>query len=121
MNTKINDAIELMRKTTEPLTYGQILGPAMSVKTEDEANRYLEAMIQHNMRLFSQSRGEAQRIALANVGYWTGYSDHQTAKRVMALFKTAHPIFGTSQPTSKEAFAAGEAEGKKMHLKKAQA
>jgi hypothetical protein len=49
----------------------------------------------------------AERLERVNLGYFTGYYDTATAQRVLALFKAAHPIFGTTAPTPEEAFAAG--------------
>ena len=46
--------------------------------------------------------------AYANVGYVAGYYDRETADRIWRLCKTAHPIFGTREPTFDEAFDAGQ-------------
>ena len=94
--------------TRDDLTFGDILHPAMEVKTEEEAQDYLEHYIRYMMRKWGRSRAKAEENARANIGYWTGYHDSKTARRVMTLFGAAHPIFGTSRPEPAEALAAGK-------------
>jgi len=85
---------------------------AMTVRTRKEAKACLESLIKFGMSR-GQSREKARRIQLSNIGYFTGYCDAATARRVMRLFDTAHPIFGRSRPTPEEAFKAGKRLAKK--------
>lgn len=49
--------------------------------------------------------------ALSNIGYCSGYYDEKTAKKIMKVFKTTHPIFGNGRPTPEQAFAVGKLMG----------
>jgi len=42
-----------------------------------------------------------------NVGYCSGYYSPETAALIQKKFRTAHPIFGNTQPTPEEAFKKG--------------
>jgi hypothetical protein len=46
--------------------------------------------------------------ARQNIGYVSGYYDNDTADKIMKIFKTAHPIFGTKHPAPEEAFEMGK-------------
>ncbi len=92
-------------------TIGGLYRPAMEVQTQGEADAYLEALIGWSISYWGQTREEATKIQLSNIGYFTGYYDSDTAQRVMRLFRTAHPIFGTSTPTAEEALEAGRKLG----------
>lgn len=89
-------------------------GPAMKVQTEAEAQKYIEACIEHCMRVANRTRAEAEHIEKTNIGYWTGYCDHDTADRVMRLFGCEHPFFGRDHPTPEKVFAMGLALGRKL-------
>ncbi len=103
-------------------TIGEIYDPAMAVQSEEEAEAYLQRIIRYMQRETTEMpESDARQIALKNIGYWTGYYDHATADRVMALYHTAHPIFGTSHPTLAETFAKGIEMGQAAQLKKGQA
>jgi hypothetical protein len=42
-----------------------------------------------------------------STAFFAGYYDSETRERVERLFKCQHPIFGSAQPTQREALAAG--------------
>jgi hypothetical protein len=46
-----------------------------------------------------------------NVGYVSGYHDRETMARIQEYCNCSHPIFGRSQPTTKEACEAGKKMG----------
>lgn len=75
------------------VTIGEKYGYAMQITNEGEALEYLNACIEHTMS-FGHSRGEAERIEKANLGYYAGYYDNETRQRVERLFACAHPVFG---------------------------
>jgi hypothetical protein len=84
----------------------------MLVKTRAEAMEYLDAVARLICAAsFKEGKAitldEGRRIAKVNIGYWTGYGDSETAKRVFELYDTKHPVFGTKQPTPEETFQAG--------------
>ena len=101
---------------TEPLpenaTIGDLYSPAMKITSKKEAEEYLEKLIERNIKITSNSREKATSIEKANIGYFAGYYGTKTAQRVYKLFMTSHPIFGTSQPTPKEAFEKGRERGR---------
>lgn len=80
------------------LTYGECLEPTTMITTQQEADEYLKdyiSFIQKSLDIEPNPKGlKAEQIAKINIGYWTGYTDNNTAKRMMKLFKTTHPIFG---------------------------
>ena len=78
---------------TETLTFNQVLGPAMEVKTKEEAREYFNAVVEYQMN-FTSDRKEAERIARVNIGYWAGYYDSKTQERVYKLYGFRHPILG---------------------------
>jgi hypothetical protein len=97
----------------KPKTYKELLGPAMEITDQAEADEYFEELVRYNMQ-FSQSREEAAEIVRANLGYYVGYYDSETRLRVERLFCCAHPVFGKAddgEPTADEALAAGIAAG----------
>jgi len=94
-------------------TIGAKYGPAMSILDQAEADAWFEACVIHCVTFGGKSRKEAERIERANIGYWTGYCDAETAERVFRLFKCSHPIFGTRRDLSPETiFEMGIARGK---------
>lgn len=98
----------------ETMTIGERYNPAMEMTDTADAQAYLEALIEHDMRVWGQTEDEARRIQLSNLGYYTGYYDYETRQRVQALFGAVHPVFGMTQPTPEEALQAGidRAKGK---------
>lgn len=100
------------------LTYGEALSPIVEIKTEEEARQYLHdyaVFIQKYLDKKPDPKGRtAIQIAKINIGYFSGYYDSETNKRVQELFNTAHPIFGRTEPTPEKALVAGKrfAEGK---------
>ena len=43
-----------------------------------------------------------------NVGMAAGYYDSETSRRIYDWFQTAHPVFGTYEPSPEEAFDMGQ-------------
>lgn len=94
----------------DKITIGEKYGPAMAITDEAQAQEYFRACVEHNMR-FGSTREQAEKIERANLGYYAGYYDAETAQRVYRLFNCAHPIFGRTLPTAEEAFKAGTRMG----------
>jgi len=91
------------------VTIGEKYGPAMEIRTKEEAAEYLMKCINHTMDCRPElSIDEARKIELENIGYYTGYYDPQTAERVYKLFKTEHPLFGRVWPSPEKAFEMGK-------------
>jgi len=104
-------------KTT--LTYGETLDPAMKIIEQADADQYLKEyadFIEKQPDFKGNETGIS--IAKANLGYWAGYWNDETRKRVEKLFKCAHPVFGSIEengvPTNEQAFEMGLNAGKKQ-------
>ena len=101
----------------ETLTYGECLDPAMKITDENDAKQYLDAYVSYIQKhLDKEPRNDnktALEIAKMNIGYYAGYYDNETSKRVNKLFCCSHPIFGNSTPTAEEAFECGK-QGKTL-------
>lgn len=71
----------------------------MTITDPVEANSFWEEMMQWslanwNVEGVEPTRENAERIMLNNLGYWAGYHNPDTGKRVQKLFGAKHPIFG---------------------------
>lgn len=97
-------------KIPKDITYGDKYGPAMTIETQEDANAYLERLVEHAM-LFGRNRHDAEKIERANLGYWAGYYNPEARERVERLFNTQHPVFGKiaerGAPTPEQALSAG--------------
>lgn len=63
-------------------TFGEILGPAMEITSQQEADEYFEALVQRSMDNFGQPREEAIAVQKVNLGYYAGYYSDETRERV---------------------------------------
>lgn len=97
-----------MPKFEGRMTYGEILQPAMAVETQEQADEFMKLYVAWGMKQHGWSESHARDLAMQNIGYYTGYCDNETAKRVLNLFNTSHPIFGKEQPTPEKAFEMGK-------------
>lgn len=96
------------------LTYGECLGPAMKITDQSDAEQYLAdyvAFIQKALDRNPREDGKtALDIAKINLGYYAGYYDDETRRRVERLFKCDHPVYGAiaenGAPTRSEAYQA---------------
>lgn len=79
------------------ITLGDKYGPAMEITDQAEADAYFEKCVAHTMRYGTVTRQDAENIERVNLGYYAGYYDHETMKRVQELFGAAHPIFGRTE------------------------
>jgi hypothetical protein len=95
-------------------TYAEAYDPAMKIADQAEADAYFEDLVGEMISASDKNREEAEKIIRCNLGYWAGYFDRETQKRVWRLFSTEHPIFGRKCPTAEEAFMAGVELGKKL-------
>lgn len=66
--------------------------PGMKITEQAEADQYFEKCVEHCMKRFQKTREEAEVIEKFNIGYFAGYYDRETRKRVEKLFKAAHPF-----------------------------
>jgi hypothetical protein len=88
---------------------------AMKATTDEQAEQILSELIRLALAQKPElGYEEAKAIQLSNIGYFTGYlKDRDQQRRVLALYKTEHPIFGTygRELTQEKAFVAGLALG----------
>ena len=108
-----------MKTLPRKMTYGEAYDPVITITTVEEADEYLEALVERDIKYFGKSRDESLRLERSNLGYWAGYCDDDTRRRVERLFNCAHPVFGAISegiptPSPKEAFSAGLELGKRL-------
>lgn len=105
-----------MKKLNEP-TYSE----AMEVKDKSEAAAYFERLVASCMSS-GQPRHICEEIQRKNLGYFAGYYDDETRRRVERLYNCAHPFFGAiaenGPATPEEALAIGKALGAKLKRKR---
>lgn len=102
-------------------TYRDILGPAMNITDVDDAKQYLQSyveyLIPHIIEKYTDADDEfiyieSLNIAKQNLGYYAGYYDNETRKRVETLFECSHPVFGSietnGEMTPESAFELGK-------------
>ena len=90
-------------------TYGELYGPAMKIKTKDEADAYFKEILEY-CRANGETDAGLERDIRDNLGYYAGYYDDETRIRVEELFECAHPMFGKAKdgsPSIEEAFKRG--------------
>jgi hypothetical protein len=91
----------------------------LAVEDKDEAVRLAQLFVQGYAgdivakRSTDEEHGsvtpeEAMQIAKGNIGYCTGYFGPDMGKFWFPAIKCAHPVFGTSYPSSEEALAVGK-------------
>ena len=92
-------------------TFGEKYEPAMLITDQKAADDYFEQIVTHSMKVHGLSRVQAEDLERQNLGYIAGYYGSPVRARVEALFKCAHPIFGTiaenGPPSPEAALAAG--------------
>jgi hypothetical protein len=103
---------------TEDQDTGTILGSAMEITDQKEADEYFEALVCHMMKYATnpvyKTRIGAEQVVRSNLGYYAGYYNQETMERVQRLFSCSHPIFGKVMPTAEEAFKKGLELGEQM-------
>jgi hypothetical protein len=95
-------------------TIGEKYEPAMRITDQEEADDYFEILVIHSMRAFNKSRAEAQQLERHNLGYFAGYYEFDTRRRVSALFNAPHPLFGDTQPNPETAFELGKSLARRV-------
>lgn len=84
-----------------------------NLKTYLEIIDFALALPKKEQNQFVKAYAETGPFALQNVGYFVGYYDAKMAKKIMTVFKTAHPIFGKMVPNAKLALKLGKMMGEK--------
>lgn len=97
----------------ERMTIGEMYAPAVKLTTKDEARDYFLRLVEWGVTFHGQTPDQAAEIQKQSLGYYAGYYDSATAKRIWDLFECAHPVFGTKYPAPDEALQAGRDLGNK--------
>mgnify|MGYP001602214949 CR=1 FL=1 len=94
-NWPLEEWLKDTRKRKKALTYGDLLVPAVEIKTRADAKKYL-SMYGKYKRYWRPGLTvrQSRKQAMSDIGYWAGYYDAKTASRLFRLFDTAHPYFG---------------------------
>lgn len=104
----------------ETAKYNEVLERAMAAKTREEAMAVLEEYTPVCTAANKCSPKEGRRIALSNIGYYSGYHDRETRERVERLFGAVHPLLGPASRnlTPEQIFQIGVewAKGKRTTL-----
>jgi hypothetical protein len=69
-------------------------------------------------KVLGYTRDAARTMVLRNIGYYTGYLDHETADKVMGMFETEHPVWGKSHPSQDEILRLGIEHGQRLREKR---
>lgn len=105
---------EGIQKDEEMMNTPEMIGLALKAGTKEKAREIVQWKVNEMVDLLEYTAEEARRITLINIGYYTGYMDHEIADKVMDLFETEHPVFGRTHPTPEEAFRLGRELGEQM-------
>lgn len=90
------------------MTYGEMLKAACACKDEAAARVLVDKLVAERK---GGSAEKSRQIILENIGYGTGYLDRADARRILAIFHTEHPIFGSIEnwpKTAQESFDLGQ-------------
>ena len=98
------------------MTIGDLYSPAMQITDQAEADRYFNFLVSECKKESGKTDIECAVIQQQNLGYYAGYYDNETRRRVERLFHCAHPVFGPIEtegaPSPEKAFELGLAAGK---------
>lgn len=104
----------MMNALPKEITIREKYGPAMEITDQAAADEYFDVLVAHSS-VFGMEREEAERIERINLGYFAGYYDNETRRRVEGLFKCEHPVFGSFEqngpPDPKDALILGLQKG----------
>ena len=98
---------------TSNMTIGELFNELCAIPSQQEAAAFWRDYVQYLNRPEAELKGGApESVAASNIGYVMGYGTPEQRERVYGLFSAfnvSHPVFGRSEPTASEAFAAGRA------------
>jgi hypothetical protein len=88
----------------DKLTIGEIFNQARKAQTKEEAKQYLNDYALYITEISHSNFESALEIAKENIGYFAGYYEKETYLRILELFETKHPVFGTEYPEASDAW-----------------
>ena len=77
----------------EGATIRDLYEAAVKITDQQEADEYLESLVHWSVDK-GMAPAEAELLHRRNLGYYAGYYDNETMRRVNRLFRTTHPVFG---------------------------
>lgn len=83
-------------------------------KTKKEMQKQFNLLLDYCSEEYGGTPLSHRNQQLSNIGYFAGYYDSKVKKNVEKWLGAIHPIFGSSNPTPKEAFKAGLKLGRKI-------
>jgi len=112
------EEVKAKLKADEKLTAGDVCDAAVQIESQEEADEFLEILVQLTMASKSMSHEAALKRQRRNLAFWAGYHGEEARRRVERLFKCAHPVFGAiaekGSPTAEEALEMGKKLGREM-------
>ena len=104
----------------DEITYDDKYGPAMTLTTPRQADRYFDVLVAHCLkgaaaRGIELTREQAEVIERSYLGFWAGKYDRETRERVERLFRCEHPFLGpvSRNLTPEEVLQIGIAAGQR--------
>lgn len=100
---------------TSNMTIRELFNELCAIASPQDAAEFWHGYVQYLDRPEADLNGGApEAVAASNIGYVMGYGTPEQRERVYGLFSAfnvSHPVFGRSEPTASEAFAAGRRRG----------
>lgn len=89
---------------------GELFDIARLITDKKEATQFFDAYVDF---IFKDGKGkntlvQSVEIAHSNLGYFAGYYSDEVRDHIYEMYGSAHPIFGTTKPTTEEALEAGK-------------
>lgn len=88
--------------------------PSFKITNKEDAAEYFASCVEHTMRMNSSlTENEAIELEKTNIGYFSGYTDIDSRRRIENLFNCEHPLFGSidNPITGEVIFKIGKAIG----------
>ncbi len=86
------------QKEASKKSWGNAVNEILKLKTSKEGKKYVRAEIFRLRKNQADWRRmpykEAKSLYLSNIGYMSGYYSTRTARKILRLVSTEHPVFG---------------------------
>ena len=77
-------------------TYGQMMEEALSIKTQEEADKWFIKEVKHMKKHQPEwTLAKCADTVRSNLGYMAGYYDKEVSEHVHKFWSATHPIFGS--------------------------
>ena len=108
-------------------TIGDLVGAILSIHDEEDATHFyrgyrawMDAHWNEDGFLASDNTNTPDQIVKSNIGWCYGEGMPQADREMwIRVSGASHPVFGQSMPSPTDAFATGQAEGKRITGEKA--